>query len=51
MNIENLKKMKGKQISRQICHLQQITIKKEKAFQNNKNNKLAQTKKSNINIK
>ncbi|APH14644.1 putative aTPase involved in DNA repair [Clostridium sporogenes] len=37
-----LKENEGKQISRQICHLQQITIKKEKAFQNNKNNKLAQ---------
>ncbi|WP_407301543.1 AAA family ATPase [Clostridium botulinum] len=37
-----LKENEGKQISKQICHLQQITIKKEKAFQNNKNNKLAQ---------
>ncbi|KEI94216.1 ATPase (plasmid) [Clostridium botulinum A2B7 92] len=37
-----LKENEGKQISSQIGHLQQITIKKEKAFQDNKNNKLAQ---------
>ncbi|BAO05073.1 ATPase [Clostridium sporogenes] len=37
-----LKENEGKQISRQIGHLQQITIKKEKAFQDNKNNKLIQ---------
>nr|WP_032072425.1 AAA family ATPase [Clostridium botulinum]BAP25679.1 hypothetical protein [Clostridium botulinum] len=37
-----LKENEGKQISKQIDHLQQITIKKEKAFQDNKNNKLIQ---------
>ncbi|AUM93651.1 TPA: AAA family ATPase [Clostridium botulinum] len=37
-----LKENEGNQISRQIGHLQQITIKKEKAFQDNKNNKLIQ---------
>ncbi|APQ78844.1 MULTISPECIES: AAA family ATPase [Clostridium] len=37
-----LKENEGKQISKQIGHLQQITIKKEKAFQDNKNNKLIQ---------